>query len=160
MIDFLHYVAFDPATQTLRYEPQNFGQISIFRQIWSYFQRNHLSIKNHSHNNHSQWKLTKKLLVKLKFQEISTIMSLLWRTCLWLMDQNIWLRVMLYSTTYASLEYQQTFARLTLVRLKTPSIGANCVIPRGGSDLYEFFINQNSPRFSPCKTGWKKRGKC
>ena len=30
MIDILHYVAFDLATQTLRYEPQNFGQISIF----------------------------------------------------------------------------------------------------------------------------------
>ena len=54
MIDILHYVAFDSATQTLRYKPQNFGQISTFRQIWSYFQRKHLSIKNYSHNYHSQ----------------------------------------------------------------------------------------------------------
>ena len=69
MINILYYVAFGSATQTLRYEPQHFGQITIFRQIWSYLQRNHLSIKNYSHNYHSQWKLTQKLLKKLKFQE-------------------------------------------------------------------------------------------
>ena len=62
MIYILQYVTFDWATQTLRYEPRNFGQISIFCQIWTYFQRNHLSIKNYYHINHSQSKLTKKML--------------------------------------------------------------------------------------------------
>ena len=70
MIDIL---AYDLATQTLRYEPQNFGQVLNFRQIWSYFQRNHLSIKNDSHYYHSQGKLTKRLLEKLKYQENLTI---------------------------------------------------------------------------------------
>ena len=39
MIYILHYVTFDSATQTTRYEPRNFVQIYIFRQIWNHFQK-------------------------------------------------------------------------------------------------------------------------
>ena len=99
MIYILHYVAFDSATQTLRYEPQNFGQISIFRHIWSYFQRNHLSIKNYSNNYYSQWKLTKKIAWKTQISRKFNNCALNLMTCVWMMDRNILVILLLKFST-------------------------------------------------------------